>query len=138
MATNSAQSNTAYTRAVGRRKTATARVKLTPADTTTIIVNGKPGNEYFNTKTRTSIPMDPLGLESVNGTFTIEARVSGGGNTAQAEAIRMGVARAIMAGDSNLRLPLKAAGFLKRDARAVERKKPGLRKARKRPQWSKR
>jgi small subunit ribosomal protein S9 len=127
-----------YTRAVGRRKTATARVKLTPAETTTVTVNGKPAAEFFNTKTRLSIPLDPLGLDAVNGTFTIEARVSGGGNTAQAEAIRMGVARAIMATDANLRSPLKAAGFLRRDARAVERKKPGLRKARKAPQWSKR
>jgi small subunit ribosomal protein S9 len=129
---------TKYTHAVGRRKTATARVKLTPAEKTTVVVNGKTGEEYFNTATRRSIPMDPLGLDEIDGTFTIEARVSGGGNTAQAEAIRMGVARALMAGSEILRSPLKKAGFLKRDPRAVERKKPGLRKARKRPQWSKR
>ena len=130
--------NTAYTLAVGRRKTATARVKLTPADATTIVVNGKPGTEYFNTKERRAIPMDPLNLEEIDGTYTIEAKVSGGGITAQAEAVRMGVARALTLAKENLRGPLQKAGVLKRDPRAVERKKPGLRKARKSPQWSKR
>ena len=129
---------TRYTLAVGRRKTATARVKLTPAAKTTVTVNGKPGEEYFNTKERRAVPLDPLHLDEIEGTFTIEAKVNGGGNSAQAEAIRMGVARALTLGDANLRKPLKAAGFLKRDPRAVERKKPGLRKARKSPQWSKR
>lgn len=127
-----------YTTAVGRRKTATARVKLTPAAKTTVMVNGKTGDDYFNTKERRSIPLDPLHLEEVGGTYTVEARVSGGGITAQAEAIRMGIARALTEEKETLRKPLKAAGFLKRDPRAVERKKPGLRKARKRPQWSKR
>lgn len=129
---------TAYTLAVGRRKTATAKVKLTPAAKTTVTVNGKSGDEYFNTKVRRSIPLDPLHLDEVDGTFSIEAKVSGGGITAQAEAVRMGVARALTLAKENLRGPLKKAGFLKRDPRAVERKKPGLRKARKRPQWSKR
>jgi small subunit ribosomal protein S9 len=133
------ETKNAYTLAIGRRKTASARVKLTPAKETTVIVNGIPGNEYFKTDTRRAIPLDPLGLEEVSGMFTIEAKVAGGGVTAQAEAIRMGVARALTAIDENTnRKPLKAAGFLKRDPRAVERKKPGLRKARKRPQWSKR
>lgn len=127
-----------YTLGIGRRKTATARVKVTPANETTVLVNGVPGNEYFKTDNRRSIPLDPVGLEEVEGTFSIEARVSGGGITSQAEAIRMGVARALTLANANLRKPLKAAGFLKRDPRAVERKKPGLRKARKRPQWSKR
>lgn len=127
-----------YTTAIGRRKTASARVKITPADTTTIVVNGKPGSEYFKTTDRQNIPLDPLRLDEVSGTFAIEARVQGGGISAQAEAVRMGVARALTLTEAELRKPLKAAGFLKRDARAVERKKPGLRKARKRPQWSKR
>jgi len=130
--------NTTYTLAVGRRKTATARVKLTPAGKTTVTVNGKPGEEYFKTKERQNVPLDPLHLEEVEGTFTIEAKVNGGGVSAQAEAIRMGVARALTLANATLRKPLKAAGFLKRDPRAVERKKPGLRKARKSPQWSKR
>lgn len=131
-------SNTPYILAIGRRKTATARVRLTPAAKTSIIVNGKPGEEFFNTKERRSIPLDALMLEEVDGTFTIEARVQGGGISAQAEAIRMGVARALTKDKENLRGPLKKAGYLKRDPRAVERKKPGLRKARKSPQWSKR
>jgi small subunit ribosomal protein S9 len=129
---------TAYTLAVGRRKTATARVKLTPADATTIVVNGKAGEEYFNTKERRSIPMDPLNLDEIDGTYAIEAKVSGGGITAQAEAVRMGVARALTLAKDNVRGPLKKAGFLKRDPRAVERKKPGLLKARKSAQWTKR
>jgi small subunit ribosomal protein S9 len=127
-----------YTLAVGRRKTATAKVKLTPAAKTTVTINGKSGEEYFNTKERRAIPTDPLHLDEVDGTFTIEAKVSGGGNTAQAEAIRMGVARALTIAKENLRGPLKKAGFLKRDPRAVERKKPGLLKARKSAQWTKR
>jgi small subunit ribosomal protein S9 len=127
-----------YTLGIGRRKTATARVKLTPADKTTVTVNGVAGEEYFRTADRRAIPLDPLGLEEVDGTFAIEAKVEGGGVTSQAEAIRMGVARALTLANAALRKPLKTAGFLKRDPRAVERKKPGLRKARKRPQWSKR
>lgn len=127
-----------YITAVGRRKTATARVKLTPAGKTTITVNGKSAEEYFNTKERRSIPVDALKLDEVAGTYTVEAKVQGGGISAQAEAIRMGVARALAEENTVLRTPLKRAGYLKRDARAVERKKPGLRKARKRPQWSKR
>lgn len=130
--------DTKYTLGIGRRKTATARVKLTPAGKTSITVNGVPGSEYFRTDDRRNIPLDPFGLEEVGGTFAIEAKVQGGGVTSQAEAIRMGVARALTLAEANLRKPLKAAGYLKRDPRAVERKKPGLLKARKKPQWSKR
>lgn len=130
--------STKYTVGIGRRKTASARVKLTPAGKTTITVNGVPGNEYFRTTERQAIPLDPFGLEQVNGTFAVEAKVQGGGISSQAEAIRMGVARALSLAETNLRKPLKAAGYLKRDPRAVERKKPGLLKARKKPQWSKR
>ena len=127
-----------YTTAVGRRKTATARVKLTPAGKTSVTVNGKAGEEYFKTKERQDKTREALHLDEIEGTFEIVARVEGGGVTAQAEAIRMAVARALEKRDANLRKPLKAAGYLKRDPRSVERKKPGLRKARKRPQWSKR
>jgi len=131
-------SDSTYTLGIGRRKTATARVKLTPAKETTVLVNGVDGKEYFRTDDRRNIPLDPLGLEGIDGTYAIEAKVQGGGVTSQAEAIRMGVARALTLANANLRKPLKAAGFLKRDPRAVERKKPGLLKARKRPSWSKR
>ena len=130
--------DTTYTTAVGRRKTATARVKVTPAAKSSVTVNGKPANEYFNTKERDSISKDALIIEEVTGTYEVVARVSGGGISAQAEAVRHAISRALTKADMGLRAPLKAAGFLKRDPRAVERKKPGLRKARKRPQWSKR
>jgi small subunit ribosomal protein S9 len=127
-----------YTTAVGRRKTASARVKLTPADKTTVTVNGVPAEEYFKTKERASITHDTFRLDEITGTYEVMARVQGGGVSAQAEAIRHAIARALTKSDIDLRGSLKSAGYLKRDPRAVERKKPGLRKARKRPQWSKR
>ncbi len=127
-----------YTVAVGRRKTASARVRVTPASKNSITVNGVPADVYFKTKERASITEDVFRLDDVAGTYEVAAIVKGGGISAQAEALRMGIARALTKSDSGLRPPLKAAGYLKRDPRAVERKKPGLRKARKRPQWSKR
>jgi small subunit ribosomal protein S9 len=127
-----------YTTAVGRRKTATARVKLTPAGKMSITVNGKPSGEYFNTKERESITKDAFHVDGVDGNFEIVAKVTGGGISSQAEAIRMAIARALEKQTPNLRKQLKAAGYLKRDPRGVERKKPGLKKARKAPQWSKR
>lgn len=127
-----------YTTAVGRRKTATARVKLTPAEKGSVTVNGKPATEYFKTKEREAKTKDAFHIDGVEGNFEVIARVVGGGVTAQAEAIRMAVARALEKRAPELRKPLKAAGYLKRDPRAVERKKPGLLKARKRPSWSKR
>jgi small subunit ribosomal protein S9 len=130
--------STKYMTAVGRRKTATARVKVTPASKNTVTVNGKPAAEFFNTPDRELIATDAFRLDEVTGTFTVEARVSGGGITAQAEAIRMAISRALEKHDGSLRKPLKTAGYLKRDPRHVERKKPGLLKARKRPSWSKR
>ena len=132
------EQNTAYVVAIGRRKTASARVRLTPAAKTTITVNGMTAEDYFKTKERGSITHDALNLEEVTGTFEVSAKVQGGGLNAQAEAIRMGIARALTKGSDTLRKPLKAAGYLRRDPRAVERKKPGLLKARKRPSWSKR
>lgn len=127
-----------YMTAVGRRKTATARVKVTPASKNTVTVNGKPAKDFFNTSEREMIASDPFRLEEVTEHYTVEARVSGGGISAQAEAVRMAIARAIEKHQPHLRKPLKAAGYLKRDQRHVERKKPGLLKARKRPSWSKR
>lgn len=127
-----------YQTAVGRRKTATARVKMTPASKNTITVNGKPAAEFFNTTEREMIANDPFRIEEVTEHYEVVARVSGGGVSAQAESIRMAIARAIEKFQPHLRKPLKAAGYLKRDPRHVERKKPGLLKARKRPSWSKR
>jgi len=128
-----------YIEGIGRRKTATARVRLTPADKTVITVNDKPMTEYF------SHLGDQKALEAVLATedagienYTITAKVKGSGVAAQAEAIRLGIARALVKEKIERRGALKASGYLKRDPRSVERKKPGLRKARKRPAWSKR
>lgn len=128
-----------YIEGIGRRKTATARVRLTPASETTITVNDKPMTEYFSTagnqKALEAVLATPdAGIEH----YTITAKVSGSGVAAQAEAIRLGIARALLKEKEERRSALKSSGFLKRDPRSVERKKPGLRKARKRPAWSKR
>lgn len=128
----------AYVTAVGRRKTASARVKLTPSKKTVITVNGLPAVEYFKTLQRANLPTEALLVAERNDAYTIDAKVSGGGVSAQAEAVRHAVARALTKGEAELRGVLKKAGYLKRDPRAVERKKPGLKKARKAPQWSKR
>ncbi|MFW6209876.1 MAG: 30S ribosomal protein S9 [Patescibacteria group bacterium] len=128
-----------YVEGLGRRKTATARVRLTPATKTEIVVNQKPLAEYFTNEAQQRDVLSVLetadaGIEH----YSISAKVIGGGINAQAEAIRLGIARALVKERADRRSPLKAAGFLKRDPRSVERKKFGLRKARKRPQWSKR
>ena len=126
-----------YVEGIGRRKT--ARVRLTPASNTEITVNGKPLTEYFGNLSHQKDVMSVLetadaGIEH----YSISAKVVGGGISAQAEAIRLGIARALVKEKAARRSPLKASGFLKRDPRSVERKKFGLRKARKRPAWSKR
>lgn len=132
---------TPYTTAVGRRKTASARVKVTPADKNSVTVNGMPARDYFGTAERDSITQDVFKTLEAKQNYAVEARVQGGGKAAQAVAVRHAIARALI--DANAegieaRPVLKKAGFLKRDPRSKERKKPGLRKARKRPQWSKR
>lgn len=130
---------TTYVEGIGRRKTATARVRLTLAKETKITVNGKDHTEYFKhlawQKNLVSVlDTKDAGIEN----YAISAKVLGGGLSAQAEAIRLGIARALVKEKADRRLPLKREGYLKRDARSVERKKFGLRKARKRPAWSKR
>lgn len=127
-----------YVTAVGRRKTASARVKMTPAKESSVTVNGQSAREYFKTAERESITGDVFRAGEWKQDYAVEARVQGGGINAQAEALRHAMARAMTAIEDGSRPVLKAAGFLTRDARAVERKKPGLRKARKSPQWSKR
>lgn len=127
-----------YVTAVGRRKTASARVKMTPAKDNSVTVNGQAAREYFKTAERESVTNDVFKAGEWKENYAVEVRVTGGGVSAQAEAVRHGIARALTKAEEGTRGALKAAGFLTRDARAVERKKPGLRKARKRPQWSKR
>ncbi|MCA1779673.1 MAG: 30S ribosomal protein S9 [Xanthomonadaceae bacterium] len=121
----------------GRRKTSTARVFLRRG-TGQIIVNKKPLEEFFGRETARMIARQPLELVELSDKFDIHATVSGGGTTGQAGALRLGLARALTEYDENLRPSLRQAGFMTRDARAVERKKIGLHKARKATQYSKR
>jgi small subunit ribosomal protein S9 len=126
-----------YVEAIGRRKEATARVRIY-AGTGEIVVNNKPANEYFGRALDQMILRQPLMLTGTEATVNISVKVNGGGEGGQASAVRLGIARALTEQDANLRPPLKAAGFLTRDARAKERKKPGLKRARKAPQYTKR
>lgn len=121
----------------GRRKTASARVYLT-AGAGEITVNKRPLDEFFGRQVARMIVRQPLQLVDVENKFDIKVTVSGGGSFGQAGAIRHGITRALMEYDEELRPALRKAGFVTRDAREVERKKVGLRKARKRPQFSKR
>ena len=121
----------------GKRKTSVARVILRPGDGATWI-NGRTIEEYFPRATHRTALMAPLKVAGAEGTYDLRVRVEGGGPTGQAEAIRHGLARALVEADPELRTVLKREGFLTRDARIVERKKAGLHKARKAPQYSKR
>ena len=121
----------------GRRKTSTARVFLKPG-TGRITVNQRPLDEFFGRETGRMIGRQPLEVVQLTERFDIDAQVSGGGITGQAGAIRHGIARALIRYDETLRKPLRQAGFVTRDAREVERKKVGHRKARRGTQYSKR
>ncbi len=128
-----------YTEGVGRRKTASARARITPAKDQKIVVNDKPLSDYFHAATLQKnitavFETKDAGIE----TYEVTVRVHGGGLSAQSDAIKLALARALVKEKADRRIPLKRAGLLKRDARAVERKKFGLRKARRAPQWSKR
>jgi len=125
-----------YTEAIGRRKTATARVRLTEAKTSSMLVNGKTAEEYFPLRGMVTTAFSPLQILGVS--YAVSARVRGGGHKAQAESIRLGISRAIAELVPEQRKDLKIRGFLKRDPRAKERKKFGLKAARRAPQWSKR
>ena len=127
-----------YLEAVGRRKTSIARVRLFAGKTTTVSINEKPLAKYFPTKELQDIVVEPLKELKLSEHFGISVKVKGGGAHSQAEAIRHGLARTLVAYDITWRKSLKHAGFLKRDPRAKERRKFGLKKARKAPQWSKR
>lgn len=128
-----------YIEAIGRRKTASARVRLTPAPKTTYDVNGKTVEEYFPTKELQLTAQESLKESKLTETkFKITVVAKGGGISGQADAMRHGIARALIEYDKELRGKLKKAGLLKRDPRAKERRKFGLKKARKSPQWSKR
>ncbi len=130
-------SELAQYRGTGKRKTSVARVILRPGDGTWWI-NGRTLDEYFPRASQRTIASAPLRTAGLEGRFDVRARLHGGGLSGQAGALRHGLARALVEADPNLRTALKREGFLSRDARIVERKKAGLHKARKAPQYSKR
>jgi len=130
-----------YFYAVGRRKTAVAQVRLYPsakASENDLIVNDRKMKDYFLGADFQAVFVAPLREVGLQDKFKVSVLVKGGGINGQAEAIRLGISRALIKFDADLRAVLKANGFLTRDARKVERKKPGLKKARRAPQWSKR
>lgn len=129
--------STAYNYGTGRRKTSAARVFL-KSGSGQIEVNGRPLDVFFGRKTAQMVVRQPLELVEMSDKLDVKVTVKGGGTTGQAGAIRHGIARALIEYDETLRAPLRKAGWVTRDARAVERKKVGLRKARKKPQFSKR
>lgn len=132
------KSEARYIEAVGRRKTSTARVRLSEAAKESITVNGKDVPTYFPTVELRDIVNGAISKSKVVGKFSVSVHVNGGGIHSQAEALRHGLSRALVAYDEETRKRLKKLGFLKRDPRMKERRKFGLKKARKAPQWSKR
>jgi len=124
-------------RATGKRKTSVARVTLTPG-VGTVVINGRTIDAYFGRKVLETVAQTPFETTHTGGKFDVSVNVHGGGISAQAGAVRHGIARALCEADETLRTPLKRAGFLTRDDRQVERKKAGFHKARKKPQFSKR
>jgi len=126
-----------YYEAVGRRKTSSARVRLYPG-TGTIVVNERPAEEYFKRATEMLALERPLVLTDTRASYNVSILVAGGGTTGQAGAVAHGIARALCVADETLRPVLKKNGLLTRDARAKERKKYGLKRARKAPQYTKR
>jgi len=136
MATKTAEHR--YTESVGRRKTAVARARIVPAAHTKVTINDKDINEYFTTESLRSTALEAFLKVTLPTQFTVTVVVRGGGIGGQATAVRHAISRALNEYEPSLRGALKKEGFLKRDGRAKERRKPGLVKARKRKQWSKR
>jgi small subunit ribosomal protein S9 len=127
-----------YYEGVGRRKAATARVRIYPGGDGNIVINDRPLDEYFKRLMDVIHLKEPLEVTNTQDRYDISVLVTGGGIKGQAGAIRLGIARALLEADPELRPPLRRGGFLTRDARVKERKKPGLKKARKAPQYTKR
>ncbi len=133
------KSSERYIEAIGRRKTASARVRITPSSKMSYDINGKTVEEYFPTTELRSTAVESMKESKLTETkFKVTVVAKGGGISGQADAMRHGIARALIVYDKELRGKLKKAGLLKRDPRAKERRKFGLKKARKSPQWSKR
>ena len=129
---------TQFIHTVGRRKTARATVRMHEADKNTLTVNGKSPKDYFHTEERARVALEAFATAETAYNYSVAAHVEGGGISAQAGAVRHAIARAIQTIEPDRRAVLKSAHLLTRDPRAKERNKPGLKKARKAPQWSKR
>ena len=132
-----AKKDNKYFEATGRRKTSSARVRILPGESG-FSVNDIDVKKYFKTATQIKAASEPVNKALTAGTIGITAKVSGGGLSSQAGAVSLGLARALVKLDPGLRLALRSSGLLTRDPRMVERKKPGLKKARRAPQWAKR
>ncbi len=130
--------STRYIETIGRRKTSTARVRITESTKPSFVVNGKSVEDYFPTREMQVVCKEALEKSGIKAEFVITVVVSGSGIHSQAEAVRHGLSRALVVREADLRSTLKKIGFLKRDPRAKERKHFGLKKARKAPTWSKR
>jgi small subunit ribosomal protein S9 len=126
-----------YFAAVGRRKTAVARIRVSEGNGG-LSVNGKDGGQYFRIPTLLQIAVSPLARLNLSEKFSVSAVVHGGGSHAQAEAVRLGISRALVRSSADFKKTLRGLGFMTRDSRMVERKKYGLKKARRAPQWQKR
>lgn len=127
-----------YIESVGRRKEASARVRLVESKTNSITVNAKPLADFFKTEALQKVASDALLGTELPQNYSVTAQVKGGGISSQAESVRLGIARSLVKINEELRKDLKKKGYLKRDPRAKERRKFGLKKARKAAQWSKR
>jgi len=129
-----------YFSAVGKRKTSVAQIRIYKSKKSEfeMVVNGREISNYFPVARLQTLIMSPLAAVGQGNTFSISVKVSGGGMNSQAEAIRLGISRTLVKMDETLRKQMKDLGFLTRDSRIVERKKPGLKKARRAPQWAKR
>lgn len=127
-----------YFYANGKRKTSIARVRIIPSNENKILVNARPFEQYFTMPYHQMNIRSPFKITATDGKFNVTVDVSGGGINSQSDAIRHGIAKALLEFDQGLRLTLKRAGFLTRDSRVKERKKPGLHRARRGPQFSKR
>jgi small subunit ribosomal protein S9 len=127
-----------YIEAIGRRKTSSARVRITESDKESFAVNDMDVSKYFDTSDLRVVAHKPISALGLSQKFAITVKVQGGGISGQAQAVSLGIARAVVLWDEEYKKKLRSEGLLKRDSRAVERKKPGLKKARKAPTWSKR
>jgi small subunit ribosomal protein S9 len=127
-----------YYEGLGRRKEATARVRLHVGGNGQVVVNDKPAEQYFPRDGDLRIVVEPLRLTETEGRFDVTVKVQGGGITGQRDAVGLGIARALLKVDPEHRMVLRRGGYLTRDSRAKERKKPGLKRARKAPQYTKR